>query len=167
MIPAILLAAAIAFGRLPLRPSIEREPDSTVADLARLLIVAVSGGMPLGSALERVAPMLSGPLGERVRDVLRRARRVGLTSALLAGDLGPLGAALARANSTGASVIRTLHAHLAAADARRVTDALERARTAPVKLMAPLVCLLLPGFVLLVVGPGLADQFMDLTFLAP
>ena len=167
MIVAALLAAVVGLGRVPRGTAEGPSCESTTVDLARLLAIAVSAGLPLGAAIERVAPMLSGELAVTMDDVVRRSRRDGITAALLESDLGPLGPPLARAHSTGAPVGRTLEAFLSAANSRRVSEALERARTAPVKLMAPLVLFLLPGFTALVVGPGLADQFLDLTFFTP
>ena len=169
MIGMLVIAAIVAVGRppawTPQRPRRPRDP-STEIDLTRLLLVATSSGLPLGAALERVAPALDGPLAAEVSHVVRKSRRTGVNGALV-GGLGSLGPVLARAHASGAPVVPTLHSHLATLNAARVASALERARTAPVKLMAPLVLLLLPGFVALVVGPGLADQIIGLGTVVP
>lgn len=160
----LLLAAAIAFAR-PMR--LRRRvavPQSSSADLARLLSIAAAAGMPLGTALVAVAGELSGDIGDEVTVVVRRARTVGLTSALIAAPgLGPLGVALARSHSSGSPLSHTLDAHLTAHRSEQVAKALETARTAPVRVMIPLALLLLPGFTALVVGPTLLDHVVDMT----
>jgi pilus assembly protein TadC len=164
VIVAALLAAIVFFARIPTLRRRLVEVESTVADLARLLSIAAAAGLPLGTALETVAPEIRGPLGDEVGDLLRSARTIGLTAALLSSTtLGPLGSALARAHNSGSPLTQTLDAHLRAHSAERVARALEIARTAPVKVMVPLALLLLPGFTALVVGPTLLDHVIDVT----
>jgi pilus assembly protein TadC len=160
----LALAVVIVLGR-PIRLSRRIVvPESSSADLARLLAIAAAAGMPLGTALAAVVGELSGRLGDEVTRVLRRARTVGLTTALIgAPGLGALGGALARSHSTGSPLSHTLDAHLAAHRSEQVATALETARTAPVRLMVPLALLLLPGFTALVVGPTLLDHVVDMT----
>lgn len=168
MTTILVLAAIVAFGRppvVPRRPP-QRGSGSSEVDLTRMLLVATASGLPLGTALERVVPTLVGPLAADVSGVVRASRRVGIHGALL-GGLGALGPVLARAHASGAPIVPTLQSHLATLNAARVARSLERARTAPVKLMAPLVLLLLPGFVALVVGPGIVDQVVDLGGVLP
>ncbi|MEX2279484.1 MAG: type II secretion system F family protein [Acidimicrobiia bacterium] len=164
MIAAVILSATVAFAR-PVRLRRRTTPvESSVADFARLLSIAAASGLPLGSALDAVIDELSGSVGESVRSVVRSARRTGLTAALLsAPELGSLAPALARAHSTGSPLGQTLDAYLTAHAADRVTRALEKARTAPVRVMVPLALLLLPGFTALVVGPTLLDHVFDMT----
>lgn len=165
MIVAVLLSLSVLVFRVPQlrlrrRPRIESSP----ADVARLLSIATAAGLPLGTALETVAPNLSGCVGDAVVGVVRTATTRGLAAALLAADeLGPLASTLARAHSSGSPLASTLDAYLAAEASRRVTSALEVARTAPVKLMVPLALLLLPGFTALVVGPTLLNHVLEMT----
>src|SRR5690606_16180536 len=101
-----------------------------------------------------VVDEVTGEVGAAVRRVVRSARTDGWGPALIAAtELGSLAPALARAHTSGAPLAQTLEAHLTAHTAERVAAALERARTAPVRLMVPLALLLLPGFTALVVGP--------------
>ena len=156
---ALLVAAAILCVRRPRLPRRVRREWSSATDLARLLSIAAAAGLPLGTALAAVRVELRGPLSEEIERVLRSARASGLTAALLSTPgLGALGPALARAHSAGAPLRRTLEAHLAADTSARVAKAMERARTAPVRVMVPLALLLLPGFTALVVGPTLLDH---------
>lgn len=164
----MIVACCLALAVLLARPVSIRRPkppaSSTVADLARLLSIATAAGLPLATALEVVVDELSGDVQLGVRRVVRSARTVGLTAALLeAADLGSIAPALARAHSTGSPLSQTLDAHLTAHGAERVSRALEAARTAPVRVMVPLALLLLPGFTALVVGPTLLDHVIDVT----
>lgn len=163
MIAAVILSASVVLAR-PIRLRRRTRPvESSVADFARLLSIAAASGLPLGSALDAVVDELSGSVGECVRRVVRSARQAGLTAALLAApELGSLAPALARAHSTGSPLGQTLDAYLTAHAADRVTRALEKARTAPVRVMVPLALLLLPGFTALVVGPTLLDHVFDM-----
>lgn len=164
MIVSAVLALCIVTVRRPTWHRPVAHADSTLGDLARLLSIAAAAGLPLGSALEHVAGELSGPLAAEVDGVVRTARTSGLTTALLAcSGLGALGPALARAHAAGSPLGQTLDAHLAAHRSERVARALERARTAPVRVMVPLALLLLPGFTALVVGPTLLDHLVDVT----
>lgn len=165
----MIVAAFVAVGVLLVRAPERRlrrssTAASSAADLARLLSIAAAAGLPLGTALEIVADDLTGPVGEAVVRVVRSSRTSGLAAALLGADeLGSLAPALARAQASGSPLASTLDAYLAAEASRRVTSALETARTAPVKLMVPLALLLLPGFTALVVGPTLLTHVLEMT----
>ena len=137
-------------------------PD--VVLIARLLSIAVAAGQPLGSALISASELV--PIAERalVEDLLARARSVGLSRALSEtdGELESLAHRLATAQITGAPIGTVLEAFVTSAfDARRAR-ALEEARTLGVHLIVPLALLLLPGFVALVVGPYVVEQFFGL-----
>lgn len=165
MIVALVLALAALVVRAPsVRPRRRTPVESSPADVARLLSIAAAAGLPLGTALETVAPNVSGVVGVAVEQVVRSSRTKGLAAALLEADqLGPLAPTLARAHSAGSPLASTLDAYLVADASQRVTRALEAARTAPVKLMVPLALLLLPGFTALVVGPTLLDHVLEMT----
>lgn len=165
MIVAALLAFGVLVVRTPWRGLRRRSTaESSAADVARLLSIAAAAGLPLGTALETVAHDLTGRIGEAVVRVVRSSRASGLATALLGADeLGSLAPALARAHASGSPLASTLDAYLAADASRRLTSALETARTAPVKLMVPLALLLLPGFTALVVGPTLLTHVLEMT----
>jgi hypothetical protein len=90
-----------------------------------------------------------------VGDVLRRSVRGGLGQALAAADGHGrrLYAGAARAVVTGAPLVPAVDAFVREAVAERRAADLESARRLPVRLMLPLALLILPGFVLLTVGP--------------
>jgi hypothetical protein len=87
--------------------------------------------------------------------VLRNAARRGLAAALSeAGGPGRrLFLILARAVATGAPLAQSVEGFVADQQAEAKAARLEEARRLPVRLMVPLALLVLPGFVLLTVGP--------------
>ena len=155
-----------------------RIPDLALARLARralaaahreipvlldLLAVATSAGLPPQLAFRRAVEAATGPLAEELRSVLDasdlggrwRDELIVVGERLALPDLRRLLAALARTDSLGSSLAEEV-GHLAS-DVREVrrAAAAQRARTAPVKMLFPLVFLVLPAFLLLTVVPVL------------
>jgi pilus assembly protein TadC len=96
---------------------------------------------------------------------VRLARIDGLESALLRApeQLRPLATSLAQAHASGAPIRPSLEAFLDRRRRQRVAEAVARARRLGVVLVAPLALLLLPGFILLMFGPLVADNLVDLS----
>jgi Flp pilus assembly protein TadB len=155
-----------------------RVPDLVLARLARrtlaaadreipvlldLLAVATSAGLPPQLAFRRAVEAAAGPLADELRSVLDasylggrwRDELVIVGDRLALPDLQRLLGALARTEWLGSSLAEEI-AHLAS-DVREVrrAAAAQRARTAPVKMLFPLVFLVLPAFLLLTVVPVL------------
>ena len=155
-----------------------RVPDLALARLARrtlaaadreipvlldLLAVATSAGLPPQLAFRRAVEAATGPLADELRSVLDasdlggrwRDELVVVGDRLALPDLHRLLSALARTDSLGSSLAEEI-GHLAS-DVREVrrAAAAQRARTAPVKMLFPLVFLVLPAFLLLTVVPVL------------
>ena len=155
-----------------------RIPDLSLARLARralaaadreipvlldLLAVATSAGLPPQLAFRRAVEAATGPLAEELRSVLDasdlggrwRDELIVVGDRLALPDLRRLLGALARTDSLGSSLAEEV-GHLAS-DVREVrrAAAAQRARTAPVKMLFPLVFLVLPAFLLLTVVPVL------------
>jgi len=155
-----------------------RVPDLVLARLARrtsaaadreipvlldLLAVATSAGLPPQLAFRRAVEAATGPLADELRSVLDasdlggrwRAELIVVGDRLALPDLQRLLGALARTDSLGSSLAEEIE-HLAS-DVREVrrAAAAQRARTAPVKMLFPLVFLVLPAFLLLTVVPVL------------
>ena len=141
----------------------ERDLDIRAAlpDALDLLAACALAGMSLDRALRTVAADVAGPLGDAMRDALR-ALDVGMRRAaayrLLADrasvpEVRSLVRALERAERYGTSVATTLVAQARELRARRRIAAEEAARTAPVKMLFPLVVCFLPAFVILTVAP--------------
>ncbi|HJR93781.1 MAG TPA: type II secretion system F family protein [Acidimicrobiia bacterium] len=134
-------------------------PSPDVVRLGSVLLVLVGSGMPLITALSVAAE--GDPATEAV---VRRSRRLG-TAAALAGASGPLAPLLhrlANAAVSGAAPEQAIRAFIDAERRRRHTEAVERARRLPVRLMIPLTLLVLPGFVLMVYGPAFISLTHDL-----
>lgn len=155
-----------------------RVPDLALARLARralaaadreipvlldLLAVATSAGLPPQLAFRRAVEAATGPLAVELRSVLDasdlgarwRDELIVVGDRLALPDLQRLLGALARTDSLGSSLAEEV-GHLAS-DVREVrrAAAAQRARTAPVKMLFPLVFLVLPAFLLLTVVPVL------------
>jgi hypothetical protein len=151
------------------RRSVAREIPTQQALLARILLVGISGGLPIPAALALAHSYLEGPVATETGAVLRRSRREGATSALgQGGDLTrPLFSKLTMAAASGAPVGEAVSSYLAELRAEQRTQALERIRRLPVTLMIPLGLLILPGFVLLFVGPIVYRALSDLSLALP
>ncbi len=125
--------------------------------LADQVALGLRAGLTLEGALRAAVPDLPPNLQADVGGVLRRARSRGMAAALAAaaGDGGPLYRITERAVRTGASLaaaVEALAGELRHEDhSRRVADA----RRLPVRMLLPLALLILPGFVLALVGPAL------------
>lgn len=128
-----------------------------------LLAVAVSAGLPPQLAVREAVAAVRGPLGDELRAALRAADLGGrwrdelraAAERLSLPELVRTASVLSRSESLGSSLAG--EAKRLALDVResRRAAATERARTAPVKMLFPLVFLVLPAFLLLTVVPVL------------
>lgn len=136
-----------------------------VATAGRILLVALTGGLPLPSSLDMAAAEMGTVVANELAAVLRAARREGMAAALAASSgphTRPLFSRLALAQASGAPMTEAVAAFLAEVRANRRAEALEKARRLPVTLMIPLGLLILPGFIVLFVGPILVNSLGDL-----
>jgi tight adherence protein C len=151
-----LLAARAVAGR-------RRAADSEVPHLLDLVAAATSAGLSATAAFRAAVSSLRGPLGDELRASLDAVDLGGrwrpeLTRATERLDLPELRrtiAILERTAALGTSL--TDATRELASDVRQARRAAvaERARTAPVKMLFPLVFLILPAFLLLTVVPVL------------
>jgi hypothetical protein len=142
-----------------------RGGEEEVMTAGQVMLVALTAGLPLPAALE-VAAGTGGPtVRAEIERVLRQSQRVGMVAAL-AGAGGahtrPLLSRLALAQASGAPMADAVTAFLSAGRAARRSAALERVRRLPVLLMVPLGLLILPGFIVLFVGPVLLTSLSDM-----
>ncbi len=140
---AVLVVPAI---RRPRRP--RRTPDHDLAEFVRLVALALEGGATLDDAVGIAAGAAPGPAARHAVAALRRREEL---------DDGPAARFLRvvwRARATGAPMAAAVDRLVADLAAARRADALECARRLPVRLLFPLVGLVLPGFLLVAVGPG-------------
>jgi tight adherence protein C len=140
-----------------------RTIDGQIPQFLDLLAAASSAGLSGQLALRRAVEALSGPLADELsgaldavdlgapwRDELARtAERLGID------DLRRAVAALSRTETLGASLADSTRELADAVRSARRAAVTERARTAPVKMLFPLVFLVLPAFLLLTVVPVL------------
>ena len=160
----LFVAAGWRVPDLPLaRQAREREDEIRAAlpDALDLLAACALAGLSLDRALRTVAPDVPGPLGVALRDMLRALdvgmRRSAAYQLLLehaqVPEVRSLVRALERAERYGTSVAAALVAQAREMRSRRRIAAEEAARTAPVKMLFPLVVCFLPAFVILTVAP--------------
>ena len=137
-----------------------REAEADVIVLAELVSVGLAAGLGFSAVLRRAAEGLAPEIRQEVADVLRAATTTGLAAALTmaSGRCRGLFRLAARAVDTGAPVGAAAEAFVDdAIDEQRSND-LANARRLPVKLVFPLAFLILPGFMLLTVGPAVLSS---------
>jgi tight adherence protein C len=137
--------------------------DAQIPQLLDLLAAASSAGLSGQLALRRSVDALGGPLALELESVLdavelgapwrneldAASERLGLP------DLRRTVAALTRTETLGASLSDSTAELASAVRTARRMAVTERAHTAPVKMLFPLVFLVLPAFLLLTVVPVL------------
>jgi Flp pilus assembly protein TadB len=161
---AVVSLALLSVGRFRVRRRPEVITDEAVDQLSALLVIGLSASMTLNNALEVAASEVGGAVEFEVGDLLRRARLGGTARALAEteGPLADLATQLAQAQVSGAPMVAAVSAFLSTRRSAARARLLERARTLPVRLIVPVALLLLPGFVVLVIGPYIIDQFAGL-----
>ena len=148
-----------------------RAVDAEIPQLLDLLAAGSSAGLSAPLALRRSRVALRGPLadeldatldavdlGSRWRDELR-----ALGDRLELPDLRRAVAAITRTETLGTSLAETTAELAVNVRASRRAAITERARTAPVKMLFPLVFLVLPAFLLLTVVPVLLTTMQSIS----
>jgi tight adherence protein C len=146
------------------RTRLGRLVEEEIDQLAQILIIGLTAGLPLHASLQLAATEVGGETGEELSAVMRRARRMGLAPSLtgFAHHTGPLLSRIAHAQLSGASAVGAVAAFLDERRSKQRAEFLEAARTLPVKLMLPLGLLILPGFILIFAGPLVVGSLNDL-----
>jgi tight adherence protein C len=137
--------------------------DADVPQLLDLLAAASSAGLSAQLAVRRAVEAIHGPLARELAATLSRvdlgARwrdELGqLVDRTGSSDLRRAVGVLARTETLGASLEEATAELAASVRSARRAAVTERARTAPVKMLFPLVFLVLPAFLLLTVVPVL------------
>ena len=167
VVPPLLLMPAGAVAGVGWAVRRVRKPSGEDADLlllGDLMVLGLRAGLTLEGALQKAVFDLPPGLAGEVRSVLRAARRSGIGPALqeAEGRASRLYRAAAHAVQTGAPLagaVEALTRELRHAEHARQMAA---ARRLPVRLLLPLALLILPGFVLVVVGPALLGSLARL-----
>jgi len=148
---AVLSLIGLATGAV-LRSTIRlRAPNDDDAIIAELAALGLTAGLTFPAAVEAAAIAVPGEASDR----LRRAGR----SAAVGGD-DPVGdpglfVVARRALATGASLLPAMSGYATALRDEERSRRLAAARRLPVKLLFPLALLILPGFLILTIGPAL------------
>lgn len=145
--------------------------DAQIPQLLDLLAAASSAGLSAQLALRRAVVALGGPLAIEVEDALNavdlgarwRDELAAAAERLALPDLRRTVAALSRTETLGASLADSTAELAASVRAARRAAVTERARTAPVKMLFPLVFLVLPAFLLLTVVPVLLTTVQSIS----
>jgi pilus assembly protein TadC len=163
--PAAILALAAALvgwrGRLARSRRTVAAIDGELVVFADLVALGLTAGLPPRAAFEEAAGRVGPVLAAEVRAVVAAADRRGMAAALTdaQGHISRLCRLLARAVVSGAPAVDAVESY---ASERRHADhaaRLAEARRLPVRLLLPLALLILPGFVVLAVGPAVIDAF--------
>jgi pilus assembly protein TadC len=157
----VLAARAPAMRARRRAAALRRSVDAEVPQLLDLLAAGSSAGLSAHLALARAGEVVRGPLGDELRAALERVelgspwrQELGaLADRLEVPDLSRAVAALTRTETLGTSLQEATVELAEAVRADRRAKVTERARTAPVKMLFPLVFLVLPAFLLLTVVP--------------
>lgn len=136
---------------------------ATTAELPHVLErlgTALRTGCSIDAALRTVAPGARGPLGDALRDAVRAGDLGGSRSEMLARVGAAPGeparravATLIRSHRLGSAAADVVDALAADVRARARAAAEADARTAPIRMLFPLVFCFLPAFVLLTIAP--------------
>ncbi len=140
---------------------VEREACFEASELVAL---GLAGGLSLAAA-HRAALSHSAPEARAALSLLVQSMRDRGARRALMDDVGPMAGAsrvLAAAAASGAAALPALEGHLETESHRRHTARVEVARRLPVRLLLPLTLLVLPGFVLLTVGPTVVSSLARL-----
>lgn len=155
---AVIVAGLMLVARRPVLPWRRRPPRSdepSVLAFLEMAALAVSSGLSFPQAAAMAAVEVGGEVGTAATRILR-----GIASA--DRTLERTFAMAQRAAQSGAPLLPTLDAYIAELRAAESYACLERVRKLPVKLLFPLALLVLPGFLLLTVGPVVAGSLQRL-----
>jgi hypothetical protein len=164
MTVAALFALALLVGHPPGRLRRRRAPAVDGDAAARLVLLALRAGESVQGAIALAAEEADPVTGAALRRVAHRSRVAGLAGALSGAGTGlaPMIEVLARSEAVGSPVAAELASHLRQSDRDEHMAAVARARSAPVRLALPLTLLILPGVVLMTVGPSIVATVAEL-----
>ncbi len=144
--------------------------DAEIPQLLDLLAAGSSAGLAAPLALRRAVDGLQGPLADDLRRSLDavdlgsrwRGELRSLADRLQLPDLARAVSTVTRTEALGSSLSDSTVELAATVRASRRATVTERARTAPVKMLFPLVFLVLPAFLLLTVVPVLLTTLQSI-----
>lgn len=158
LVVAFLLSGGL---RLPRPRRRKKEVPVDVDAVARLMLIGMTAGLPLVPAIGVAADELGS---SDLRQIIRASKIHGVAAAFASAE-GPPAALLhrlARAHTTGASGAGSVATFISDRRVALKSETLERLRRLPVKLTVPLTLLILPGFIILTLGPTVASIIRQL-----
>jgi len=161
---AAVLAAWHRWQRAAAATRRERVATADVAVLADLVVLGLTAGLSLRSAVEEAARYIGEELRVEVESMRAAMDRDGVATALslVGGHLAGFGRVAAAAAISGAPVAAAIGAYASTLRHTEHAAAVERARRLPVRMLLPLALLILPGFMVLAVGPAVLQSLARL-----
>ena len=148
-----------------------RELWRQLPEAADLLALRLSAGLPVAAAVATVSGAHDGPVGaaltridRRHREGQRFAQAVSAVLVEVSADLRPLLTTIGAAHVDGGPVVESLRRLAADHREQRRRHGEAEARRVPVMLLFPLVCCILPAFVLIALVPLVAGSVGELSF---
>ncbi|MDE0139515.1 MAG: type II secretion system F family protein [bacterium] len=147
-----------------------RRAEGELELLTHSMLIGLSGGLSPAGALALARESLSSSLGQEVDRILRHAVKAGFTPSLMSarGVGGRLFRQVGAAHLSGSPLELALTALAAEYREAARSSAVEKARRLPVRMVLPLTLLMLPGLLILMIGPlvlpslaRLLDPFMS------
>ncbi len=150
--PIVAIVAVLGVGaalviRRVVRPSISDDDEALLAELTALGLTA---GLTFAAAIDAATTAVPGEASSTLR---RAGRREHAPGSPLLDDPG-LFVVARRALATGAPLLPAVSGYAAALRSEERSRQINAARRLPVKLLFPLALLILPGFLVLTVGPA-------------
>jgi len=164
-IAALATGWALLFRRARKRRVASKPPDDIVAFGELVSLALSSGASPLTAVT--VAGRHGPPsVGPDVHHILRSTAAAGAATAFrgYTGAVAPILVPIGHALATGAPLGLRVDAALADLRAEVHAERMERVRRLPVRLLFPLTLLILPGFMVLTLGPSLLAALDRLQF---
>lgn len=154
ILPAIVLGRAISNRRKKIRRALPASLD--------MLAISVEAGLSFDGAVAQVAQKWQNPLSDELRRVLvdfqtGRARSEALLELgrrCAVKEVSRFVNAVVQADNFGVPLSKVLHDQAEEARTRRRQRAEELARTAPVKMIFPMVLLIFPSLFIVILGPA-------------
>lgn len=166
LLTGVMVAATIVMVLAVRRGSARRRADADAEqhELAALdlIAIAVAGGASVARALEIARSSVGIELGVELDHVMRHTR-AGIDFQPEHEGMQSMMAAIRRSEAMGTPLAPELSAIATAARVERNAAARERLARLPVKLLFPLALLILPGFMLMTVGPVVLSSLLRLT----
>ncbi|GBE25674.1 hypothetical protein BMS3Bbin02_01962 [bacterium BMS3Bbin02] len=164
-IAVLAIGWVLMFQRARKHRVVSTPPDDVVAFGELVSLALSSGASPLAAVAlaGRHGPPSVGP---DVHHILRKAAAVGAAVAFrgYTGAVAPVLAPVGHALATGAPLGLRVDAALGDLRAEVHAERMARVRRLPVRLLFPLTLLILPGFMVLTLGPSLLAALDRLQF---